>query len=74
MTAKVATPTTATEKLVVLSDLTPDWLRKEQSHGQFVHSFGGSGRGELKIPHGIAADQDGFLFACDIGNCNVQVF
>ena len=43
MTAKVAMPTTATEKLVVLSDLTPDRQRKEQSHG-------GSKEGGISVP------------------------
>ena len=44
--------------------------------GQFVHSFAewGSGRGELKYPRGIAIDQDGFVFICDTGNYNIQVF
>ena len=44
--------------------------------GQFVYSFGewGSGRGELKYPRGIAIDQDGFVFICDTGNYNIQVF
>ena len=44
--------------------------------GEFVHFFGkwGSGRGELKYPCGIAIDQDGFVFVCDKGNYNVQVF
>ena len=44
--------------------------------GEFVHSFGkwGSGRGELKYPQGVAIDQDGFVFVCDKGNYNIQVF
>ena len=44
--------------------------------GEFVHSFGewGSGGGELKYPRGIAIDQDGFVFVCDKGNYNIQVF
>ena len=44
--------------------------------GEFVHSFGrfGSGRGELKIPYGIAIDQDGFVFVCDCYNNRTQVF
>ena len=44
--------------------------------GEFVHSFGkeGSDRGELKHPYGIAIDQDGFVFVCDIGNNRIQVF
>ena len=44
--------------------------------GQFVHSFGkrGTGRGELKGPRGIAIDEDGFVFVCDVGNNCIQVF
>ena len=47
-----------------------------RTSGEFVHSFGeeGSGRGELKDPFGIAIDQDGFVFVCDIGNNRIQVF
>ena len=41
--------------------------------GEFVHFFGDLGA-ELKYPRGIAIDQDGFVFICDKGNYNIQVF
>ena len=44
--------------------------------GEFIHSFGKekSGRGELNSPHGIAVDQDGFVFVCNPRNSHIQVF
>lgn len=44
--------------------------------GEFVHSFGnrGSGKGELQRPWGIAVDQDGFVYICDLLNSRIQVF
>ena len=44
--------------------------------GEFIHSFGKekSGRGELNSPHGIAVDQDGFMFVCNPRNSHIQVF
>ena len=44
--------------------------------GEFVHSFGegGSDRGALDCPHGIAVDQDGFVFVCDTDNNCIQMF
>ena len=44
--------------------------------GKCVGSFGkrGSGKDGLKYPRGIAVDQDGFVFVCDLDNSRIQVF
>ncbi|MBI3491161.1 MAG: hypothetical protein HY047_05160 [Acidobacteria bacterium] len=44
--------------------------------GTFVKSWGkpGSGRGELRNPHGLAFDSRGRLFVADRGNNRLQIF
>ena len=44
--------------------------------GDFVHSFGGYGRGEGEFvdPFGVSVDRDGFLYVCDHSNSRIQVY
>ena len=46
------------------------------SQGNFVTSFGVSGKseGQFKNPYGITVDVDGFVYVCDYGNSRIQVF
>ncbi|HLH00135.1 MAG TPA: peptidyl-alpha-hydroxyglycine alpha-amidating lyase family protein [Bryobacteraceae bacterium] len=44
--------------------------------GKFIKAFGkkGSGPGEFNVPHCLAFDSGGRLFACDRGNNRIQIF
>ena len=44
--------------------------------GKFIKAFGkkGSGPGEFNVPHCLAFDSQGRLFACDRGNNRLQIF
>ena len=49
------------------------------SEGQFVTSFGsgwgdGEGQGEFNCPYGLAVDDSGVVYVCDMLNNRVQVF
>ena len=46
------------------------------SEGVFVTSFGscGEGPGQFKRPCGIAVDNSGVVYVCDINNHRVQLF
>ena len=41
-----------------------------------MHTIGrlGSGPGELRHPHGVVVDTDGFVYVCDLFNNRVQIF
>jgi sugar lactone lactonase YvrE len=51
-------------------------ISKFSADGTFLTSWGrpGSGRGELRIPHGLAFDAQGRLYVADRGNHRVQIF
>ena len=46
------------------------------SEGVFVTSFGsrGKGPGQFKGPRGVAVDNSGVVYVCDVLNYRVQVF
>ena len=46
------------------------------SDGQLVTSFGrkGEGPGEFNHPRGLAVDNNGVVYVCDLRNHHVQVF
>src|SRR5579862_4000610 len=49
---------------------------KFDKDGKFIKAFGqhGSGPGDFNVPHCLAFDSKGRLFACDRGNNRIQIF
>ena len=42
----------------------------------FSHKWGtqGSGNGQLPFPYGVAVDNSGNVYVCDVGNSRIQKF
>jgi DNA-binding beta-propeller fold protein YncE len=62
--------------MVYVSDIINRRVSVFTSVGKFVTSFGreGKGAGEFSCPHGLAVDNSGVVYVCDIFNNRVQVF
>ena len=50
--------------------------RPERARGIKGRAFtgGGSNRGQLRFPRGIATDADGHVYVCDTQNNRIQIF
>ena len=64
------------DKYVYISDCGSDCIVVYETSGQFVTSFGRSGKneGEFHWPYCITSCVDGFIHVCDFGNNRVQIF
>ena len=58
-------------QFVFVTDVTPS-VSVFTTNGEFVTSFGS--REELGWPHGITADEDGFLYVCDWNKSHIVVY
>ena len=62
--------------LVYVSDWGKNTVSVFSMEGTFVTSFGGKGMevGQFNCPSGLALDDDGFLYVCDLNSNLIQVF
>ena len=60
---------------VYVADWGNDRIQKFSADGQFLASYGTSGRGdgEFHRPSGVAVDADGYIYVADWGNERVQI-